>query len=119
MRHHEARSDSRSFTATSLMVGQKANQEIKHALTVAQCQADQRLWLAELEDNFQKLPEMSVIVKQNGEMQDCERVDPDNRVKYYNTQEEASEVAESRLINFVSRHNLWAQFYAEDSAGKR
>jgi hypothetical protein len=95
-----------------------AGQEVKHAPTVAQCQADQRLWLSNLEDS-PKLPAYDTLTKWEAEMMDCQTVDPDNKAKYYNTLEEASEVAGLRLMNFVTRHNLWAQFYAEDSSGKR
>jgi hypothetical protein len=82
----------RLLVLTSLILTASLVSQVEHAPTIAQCQADQRLWLAEIEDNPQKLPEMSVIVKWNGEMQDCEKVDPNNRIRYYNTSGEISSV---------------------------
>lgn len=40
-------------------------QEVQHAPTVAQCQADQRLWLSKLEDGDKSsaLPEFDVLTK--------------------------------------------------------
>ena len=103
-----------SLILTASLIGQ-----VEHAPTVAQCQADQRLWLSDLEQNPHKLPEMSVIVKWNGEMGDCEKVDPDNRFRYYNTSGEIAAEEIARMQHFFDRHGLWTQFMDEDSAGKR
>ena len=58
-------------------VGTSATQEVKHAPTVEQCQADQRLWLSKIEvgdndvsANFTELSGWS------REMLDCQHVDP-------------------------------------------
>jgi|HubBroStandDraft_6_1064221.scaffolds.fasta_scaffold09033_6 hypothetical protein len=37
--------------AVLLSASSLTSQEVEHAPTVAHCQADQKLWLAELEDN--------------------------------------------------------------------
>jgi len=60
--------------AASLSVGQ----EVKHAPTVEQCRADQRLWLSEAEaDGANKtLPAISVINGWTHEMSDCLRGHP-------------------------------------------
>jgi hypothetical protein len=61
------------------------SQEVQHAPTVEQCRADQRLWLSKLEGpdgtnvTFRELRGWIL------EMFDCERVDPEFRVRYYNT----------------------------------
>lgn len=100
---------------TASLVGQ-----VEHAPTVAQCQAEQRLWLSNLEEgDSRKLPEMSVIVKWNGEMQDCGKVDPGQRVRYYNTSGEIAAEEIVRMQHFFDRHGLWSQFKEEDASGKR
>jgi len=110
--------------ATSLTVGwganQDANQEVEHAPTVAQCQADQRLWMADLEEaDSKQLPTFHVLTKWADEMTDCEKVDPDNKWGYYNTLTEIGAEKRTRLVNFLDRHGLWDKFKQEDEAGKR
>jgi hypothetical protein len=101
---------------TASLVGQ----EIKHAPTVAQCQADQRLWFAQLEEgDSPKLPTQDVLAKWNNEMSDCQKVDPGNTPMYYNTGAEIDAAMETRLTHFILRHGLWSQFMDEDTAGKR
>jgi hypothetical protein len=96
-------------------------QDVQHAPTVAQCQADQRLWLAKLESSppDSTLPAYNVLTRWETEMKDCQDVDPSNHLKYYTTQEEGSEAQGFRMINFLIRHGLWDKFIAEDAAGKR
>ena len=95
-------------------------QEVKHAPpTVAQCQADQRLWIDKLER-----PNLGVDVSYpelNGwttEMLNCEPVDPANRMLYYNTASESRANQAMRLENYLLRHNLYSQFVIEDAQGK-
>ena len=95
-----------------------AGQEVKPALTVAQCQADQRLWLDEAETSHTHLK----FVNMDGwlmELHACERVDPDNRSTYHNTESEVIAEQALRMENFIQRHRLWNKFIAEDEAGKR
>jgi hypothetical protein len=103
---------------TALLTGQ-----VEHAPTVAQCQADQRLWLAKIEAdaNGDKggLPAIYVIRAWALEMTQCKDVDPSNRFKYYNTESEISTEEMLRLRHFIDRHDLLAKFIEEDSAGKR
>jgi hypothetical protein len=100
---------------TTSLVGQ-----VEHAPTVAQCQADQRLWMSEVnEGDSPRLPTYNVLQIWENEMSDCQKVDADNRLKYYNTQEEIGEMQHIRLLNFLSRHRLVDKFAAEDAAGKR
>jgi len=101
---------------TASLIGQ----EIKHAPTVAQCQADQRLWLSEVEEgDSPRLPKYNVLSEWDREMTDCATVDPNNKWTYYNTGEEIAEMQDTRLVHFVRRHGLWTQFKAEDDAGQR
>jgi len=106
-----------SLILTASLVGQA----VEHAPTVAQCQADQRVWLTRLEDtdNASALPNFDVLTKWNSEMSDCQTVDPDRQFKYYNTGVEIRINQGLRLANFVARHGLWDKFVAEDAAGKR
>jgi len=100
----------------SLSVGQ----DVKHAPTVGQCQADQRVWVADIEQvDSPRLPKYSVLSKWSHEMTDCEKVDPDNKGKYYNTGAEIDAMQAIRLMDFLDRHGLWAKFKEEDAAGKR
>jgi hypothetical protein len=109
--------------ATAILIAVPAlGQEVEHAPTVAQCQADQRLWLSRLEgDDSPKLADVTVItlMKWENETHQCEVVDPQNQHKYYNTWGEATAVESLRELNFIKRHGLGAQFIAEDAAGKR
>jgi|ERR1700678_725033 len=104
----------------SIFVLAALGQDVQHAPTVAQCQADQRLWLSKIEEgDSPRLPKYDVLSEWDSEMTDCRRVDPNNKWAYYNTGEEIAEVKQTRLVDFVGRHNLWHQFKVEDEAGKR
>jgi hypothetical protein len=93
--------------------------QIEHAPTVQQCQADQRLWFYELENDGSNLPGIDVLRQWSKEMSVCEKVEPDHKWAYYNTSGEIDGEEITRMVNFLDRHNLWGQFIAEDAAGKR
>jgi hypothetical protein len=98
--------------------------QVEHAPTVAQCQADQRLWLTRVEGgvvdrNRQTLPDYKGLEKWDREMSDCEKVDSDNQWRYYNTRAEIAGEEIVRLTNFLDRHQLLGKFREEDAAGKR
>jgi hypothetical protein len=93
--------------------------QVEHAPTVAQCQADQRFWLASLEGDTTNLPDYQVLRQWDNEMTVCEKVDPDKKWLYYNTSGEIDGVMITRLVDFLGRHNMWGQFKEEDAAGKR
>jgi hypothetical protein len=112
------------FVFVMLFVGfllvQKAQvQEVEHAPTVAQCQADQRLWLARLEDTADTLPPYATISSWAKEMEECDSVDPDNQRRYYNVRGEIAAVILTRLEDFLNRQGLWSKFIEENTAGKR
>jgi hypothetical protein len=101
---------------TASLIGQ----DVEHAPTVAQCQADQRLWMSKLEGgNPSAIPEYSVLGKWGDEMRDCQEVDPENKPTYYNTQEEIHDAQHLRMLHFIARHGMWQTFLDEDAAGKR
>ena len=107
------------------------SQEVKHAPTVEQCRADQKLWLSKISDDakaeeaeglrepvaasisFQQLNFCSL------EMHDCARIDPEFKKEYYQTSGDATVTANNRLVHFLYRHNLNQLFLAEDAQGKR
>jgi hypothetical protein len=95
-------------------------QDVEHAPTVAQCQADQALWLSTLEDEHTAdnviFPTLQAW---EHEMNQCTSVDPPNHNKYYNTWSEAIADESLREYRFIKRHGLLDKFVAEDAAGKR
>ena len=98
------------------------SQELKHAPTVAQCRADQRLWLSPLEQfgiNGVTNVSYKELSAEMSEMVNCANIDPVWGPQYTNTLEEISAVQLSRVENFFHRHNLYDQFLAEDAQGKR
>jgi hypothetical protein len=96
------------------------SQEGQHALTVEQCRADQNLWLSKLA-NRPGVANVSFKELRGwfNEMNDCESVDPDRQIQYYNTKSETHTEQLMRLEHFILRHNLWDQFIAEDEQGNR
>jgi hypothetical protein len=66
----------------SVFVLAAVGQDVQHAPTVAQCQADQRLWLSHLEeDDPPHLPTFNVLVSWESEMNDCRTIDSTNSEK--------------------------------------
>lgn len=93
--------------------------QVEHAPTVAQCQADQRLWGYEFTHQSEKLPDVGVLQKWSSEMQDCMKVDPQTQLQYVFTVGQIDTEMELRMIHFLQRHNMLADFKTEDAAGKR
>src|SRR5437899_2944535 len=93
--------------------------QVEHAPTVAQCQADQRLWLSQLEGNDKSTLAFYVFTDMAVEMEACSEVDLPNARKYFNTESEATATQAMRLSKFIRRHHLWEKFLAEDKEGKR
>ncbi|MGA2855399.1 MAG: hypothetical protein ABSE40_00935 [Candidatus Sulfotelmatobacter sp.] len=95
--------------------------QVDHAPTVAQCQADQRLWLSKIEAEGarENLPPFDVLGEWNREMLDCQKVDPAHAWNYSATGGEIVAEHATRLVSFLVRHQLWQQFKEEDAAGKR
>ncbi|MFI5103193.1 MAG: hypothetical protein ACHP9V_07490 [Terriglobales bacterium] len=96
------------------------SQQVRHAPTVEQCRADQRLWLAKVES------ETSVVsVSFNelhgwlSEMMECKIVDPPRIDQYYNVAAEINSEQLLRMQYFMDRHHLYNQFLSEDAQGKR
>lgn len=103
-----------------VLVGSLTGQ-VEHAPTVAQCQADQRLWLSQVEQSptDPRSPHYLTLIDWNAEMNVCEKVDPENVRKYNNTETEIAYLRLTRFRNFLQRHQLLGKFLEEDTAGKR
>jgi hypothetical protein len=93
-------------------------QEVQHAPTVAQCQADQRLWGHALA-HPENLPDFVALEERASEMVDCGRVDPQDQPEYELTAATIYAQIEARMLHYLQRHNMLADFKAEDAAGKR
>jgi hypothetical protein len=91
-----------------------------HAPTVEQCRADQRLWSSVVHDKdaVSKLSAQT-LTKRSEEIQDCFAVDPENSNDYFYLMVGYGVALSVRYKDFIQRHNLTAQFLAEDAAGKR
>ncbi|MDP9161979.1 MAG: hypothetical protein M3O09_17355 [Acidobacteriota bacterium] len=92
--------------------------QVKHAPSVEQCRADQRLWLAQLESSG-SLPNYRTLQGWNHEMGECSSVDSENQARYFNVRAEVVAEQASRVEEFLSRHNLYDKFIEEDNMGKR
>jgi hypothetical protein len=98
----------------------RPRQAVEHTPTVEQCRADQRVWLATLQQSHDVTDVTFPTLRQwTTEMQDCTDIDNVNAYKYLNTLAEARAVQMTRLLRFIQRHNLIDQFKAEDAEGKR
>ena len=81
------------FLVLLSVVGKSATQEVKHAPTVEQCQADQRLWLSKLEDSKGAGVTLVAFRELTGwqhEMYECRSVDPQHRNEYENVYAESN-----------------------------
>jgi len=93
-------------------------QEVKHAPTGAQCQADRRLWIAEVSNSASDL-DYHTLTARELVMGDCISVDPDNNPLYMSLGYQLIALQDIRLRHFVERHGLYDQFIKEDKEGKR
>jgi hypothetical protein len=100
-------------------------QEVKHAPTVEQCRADQKLWfskLLELENSNSATAanvRFSDLSHWQSEMLACTNVDQNFVDRYHATAARALAEMETRLEVFLLRHDLAKKFTAEDVQGCR
>lgn len=97
----------------------RSHAQVKHAPTVEQCRADQRLWLDRLETSTVILPDYETLTGWFHKMFECKSVDPENRRLYHNVMGEVDADQVVRLEQFLRRHGLYDQFVAEDKVGNR
>lgn len=99
--------------------------------TLAQCRADQNYFGAQAErsivqamsspkhySDIDRLP-VQELRKRSTEMGLCGLKDPDNAIGYETASTFWASVAEQREFDFIKRHQLLVQFYAEDAKGLR
>jgi len=109
----------RYFVLLLLLISLLPSQEVKHAPTVEQCRADQRLWQDKLQtSDHSTLPDYMTLDKWFSEMAECRTLDPENVRQYYHTLGDLGFDQASRLEHFVDRHGLFDKFLEEDKAGK-
>jgi hypothetical protein len=99
-----------------LLLLQPLAAQTRHAPTVDQCRADQKLWFAWLEDRDHLLPKYPELSAWSNEMMNCMAVDRELSWQYQNVQAEVTAVQLTRVENFLQRHGLIEQFLAEDGA---
>jgi hypothetical protein len=111
----------RHLALAVFVVSASVTAQVEHAPTVAQCQADQRLWLSKLEvlPPDTNLPAVPTLQQWSNEMDECKDVDPKNAWLYFNVTAESNTLQGARMIRFLKRQNLWDKFIEEDAAGKR
>lgn len=102
-----------------LFVLSAGGQDIEHAPTVAQCQADQRLWDSKIESKSEKLPDIGVLQRWSSELRDCLTVDSQHQLQYVFTVGEIDTETMLRMTHFLERRNMLTDFKAEDATGKR
>jgi predicted nucleic-acid-binding Zn-ribbon protein len=119
------------LAAAILIVAPAFAQEIQHAPTAAQCQADQRLWQSQAGEYFQAAKSHDVkntvvvnltaieLLARSMEMSDCYKVDSENFKMYSLTQCTYAQFFSERATTFMKRHDLMKQFFDEDAAGAR
>jgi hypothetical protein len=94
----------------------------EHLPTVAECRADQKLWLNKLEQNPPRSGVANVSFGElngwQGEMIECEFVDRKNKHRYYATSSEVVQEQSLRLLYLAKGHNLYDQFLADVVQGK-
>ena len=102
-----------------------SGQQVEHAPTAQQCQADQAVWGDKLDASAEdwghtvKDTTALTIIAWGTEMGSCRIVDPANYSKYLYVQERGLLVLGSRKAHFMNRHDLNKQFFDEDTAGQR
>ena len=110
----------RYLTLAVFVLTASVTAQVEHAPTVAQCQADERLWFSKLTDESDSsLPGFEVLHLWAEELSKCQKIDPDPDAEYRDTEAIIHIEQETRLLHFVDRHNLIKQFMEEDAAGKR
>jgi hypothetical protein len=93
-------------------------QEVKHAPTVAQCQADMKLWRAQSKDERTALP-YAELYNRKTEMLDCSDIDETLESGYLKVAQNYIFEMGARTEHFIQRHDLIGEFIQEDKAGKR
>jgi hypothetical protein len=96
-----------------------AAQDIQHAPTAAQCQADIGVWKAQNKAYIEALPVNSLVGRAN-ELSDCSRVLDGDGSEWARTMRAVyNQHIENRYVHFLMRHGLGQQMVDEDAKGAR
>ena len=90
----------------------------EHTPVLEQCRVDASAWAKADKSYMQRFP-FSEISRRFQEMYDCTNADRPNESKYVFVGLQLSVEESHRAEYFITRHNLWNQFIAEDAQGKR
>lgn len=116
----------------AILIGFPAfGQEVQHTPTVAECKSDVKLWELQAHEYFvankshdtkntivSSLSALELLAR-SLLMADCSSVDSDDYQMYLLAQTNYAGFFNARINNFMKRHNLMDQFFAEDAAGQR
>jgi hypothetical protein len=101
-----------------LTVGAMA-QDIKHAPTAVQCQADIAVWRAESKVDIEALA-VNTLVGRANELSDCSKILVSDGSEWARTMRAAyDQHIENRYVHFLMRHGLGQQMVDEDAKGAR
>jgi len=92
-------------------------QEIKHAPTAAQCQADVKVWTAQVTEV--KTLRFAELYHRKGELVECSEVDERASDNYMELAKTYVFEMFNRTSAFIVRHNLAQQMVKEDEEGLR
>jgi len=96
-----------------------AAQDIQHAPTAAQCQADIAVWKTQNKAHIEALP-VNTLVGRANELSDCSKVlDGDGSELARTMRAIYDQHIENRYVHFLMRHGLGQQMVDEDAKGAR
>ena len=94
-------------------------QDIQHAPTAAQCQADIAVWKTQDKAYIEALP-VNTLVNRANELSDCSKVLVGDGSEWAWTLRAAyDQHIENRYVHFLIRHGLGQQMVDEDAKGAR
>jgi hypothetical protein len=94
-------------------------QDIKHAPTAAQCQADIAVWKAESKVDIEALA-LNTLLGRANELSDCSKVLVSDGSDWAQTMRAVyDQHIEKRYVHFLMRHGLGQQMVDEDAKGAR
>lgn len=72
-----------------------------------------------VQDHSSHPPGIHGIREWEQEMSDYENVDPENRLRYHNTESELRVEEKMRMEDFLHHHQIWDKFITADADGER
>jgi hypothetical protein len=107
------------FVIIAMLSMGAAAQDIQHAPTAAQCQADIAVWKSQNKAYIDGLP-VNTLVSRANELSDCSKVLDGDGSEWARTMRAAyDQHIENRYVHFIMRHGLGQQMVDEDAKGAR